>query len=640
MGKVFQHFYSSTADGSGTVAYSAELGESICTHLEKTVCALKCFGKGEAFYATPLTSDAIVIGKCTCSDEKESSAFYHNYIISNADAAKIINDDPFYFTSIKFSSSPEKEFNAGSLDFMPMSDKKTSRAAKISGIMLQNAYCTFMDIASNGKMKYLNADEGFLPTEIVGMAYSVLPIHLALRLSFTTFSDSVPAIKYNLCYVGKNIFQSISPLNKISSAALFSSEQPISIAAFPRMSRLLEQSSISLDEITSYHRFAYDLINVVNKHSGNQLDIYQPELYEAVLCIFAYVNNYAAARKNELPDDIKSAVDWLDNTVQVLPEMEPEIRRLVPKNEIIESEKKDKEVFRAKRVEREMATKIIGLISAKPDDFKSFLAIKYQVMREARMETISLELFQDILRKSLISMFQNEMDDSRITMAGMAISLAFEVVDYRVYGAECISYSPYDYDGMLEFVLSLPCDSRIMYNEIMSLHKKADLLAIVSANHKKPSRRKKSKKGDQDLVSLPEDTAEEKDEAEEETAEDYADSFDDNFDDDAGEDDSGHDETSLDEYEEGPEDDSGEDLPYFGSTPTVFGASGYNADYGAEQSDLTDSFDPQADRYEDEYEEGGDYLSDLDEEIPSEEETMKIGKAEKKGFFGFGRKKK
>ena len=202
-----------------------------------------------------------------------------------------------------------------------------------------------------------------------------------------------------------------------------------------------------------------------------------------------YTTEMVSSSRSSLPEDILASIEWMENLIKLYPSFKNDIRQLVP---MMPKDSKPQSIpmptQTAKRAEREMATKIIALILANPSDYDSFAAIKYQVMREVRLETFSLSLFQKTLREALMTYLAKDLDDSRKTMAAMAVSLAFEVSDYKKYGAECISFAPYDYESMLDFIWSLPNNSKIIQKEILSLHR-TNPLSIAMSKIKKTKKK-------------------------------------------------------------------------------------------------------------------------------------------------------
>lgn len=497
MSKVYQHIYSADKDGMHTISASEEMIREVSDYLERTICSIKNLNGNDAVYAAPLTVDTIVIGKATSLPNGDPPVYphpnnyFHNYIVSNIDAAKIISKDPCFVSKIAFKNGPvsKTDNSAQALNALPLTCKGIEIPDKISGTMLQNAYGSLMNIIADNSMKYMSIDESFSPMEIISLAYSVLPIHAALKFSYITYVAGIPKIKYNLCFTESSIVENIKSQNRLSAASLFSSDQSLSVAEFVRMSQLLNQSSIDLSQLRNFYRFAYDFINIVNKHIKDELDPLSMYTYEKLLCIYKYTTEMVSSSRSSLPEDILASIEWMENLIKLYPSFKNDIRQLVP---MMPKDSKPQSIpmptQTAKRAEREMATKIIALILANPSDYDSFAAIKYQVMREVRLETFSLSLFQKTLREALMTYLAKDLDDSRKTMAAMAISLAFEVSDYKKYGAECISFAPYDYESMLDFIWSLSNNSKIIQKEILSLHR-TNPLSIAMSKIKKTKKK-------------------------------------------------------------------------------------------------------------------------------------------------------
>lgn len=505
MSKIYQHKYLSDSKQHMTVASSSEISGAVCNFLEKTVCRLNNnFSSYPSVFATSLTTDTVIIGNCSSNkaagkednSQAQSYNYYHSFIISNNDIANLINKDPYFLQMIDFEASmPQKgKPIADSIAKLPLNQQPVN-SRKISGTMLQNTFCSLMDIIAKSEMRYISINEPFSPFEIIGLAYSVLPLHSALAFSYVTYTADIPNVKYNICFVDNAMIEHIRPQYRMTASGLFSGDQPISITAYPRLSTLIDQSSADISALKRFYMFAYDFINIINKYSNNKLDPLDPKLYETLLCIYTYSTRLLSVSRNNLPEDIIAALNFMDELLDAIPQAKEEINILVP------TTPKDENIVtitpttnKSKRAERETALKILSLITTTPDKIDDFTDVKSLVMREAQMGTFSLTLFQKVLREALKSFDFSALDDNQLIMASYAVSLAFETVDYRIYGSNCISYAPYDYKAMFEFISNINDNKRLFYKKMVSLHKHFSPLFIEACSDYKPSKVRKKEK--------------------------------------------------------------------------------------------------------------------------------------------------
>ena len=499
MGKIFQHFYKIDKTVLETVAASQELSGVVVNHLENNICNFKNGDKNESVYSVSLTKDVNIYGCATynadedLSEESNPNIFYHNYLVAKGDIARLICADPGFVPKIRFiHAQPVTLPVAEALDELPLSREEAGEQ-KLSGKMIVNSFCTLFDILSTNSMRYMGVNEPFSPLEVVSLAYSVLPIHVAVALTFATYSGGVPKIQYNLVFTDLDIVARVKPEKRLSASLMFSPANETLLDRCPRLKALLEKSSIGFSELKAFYKFAYDFINIVNKNNEAQLNSFKADLYEALLCLHVYYTDLITISKSDLPQDVINAFEWLNKIVSTNDTLKEELLKIVPALAPYDEPKQLPQKPNVKRVEREIATKIIAMIITNPKDFKEFALTKYEIMREARLGTVDLQLFQQILREGLSGVIDNEIDEIQLRMVTMAVSLAFETISYKEYGSRCISYAPYDYPAMLDFIDQNQANFKRLQRDLTAIHININTLQESIKNHKHPSKIKAKK---------------------------------------------------------------------------------------------------------------------------------------------------